>query len=161
MIRSFIGLTNAQKRVRLCVIGCTTLLCGLVLGYFTVLQPWQNSQAAQRWVETPCQIFSSVQKVYPGSKSPTYGVDISYQYQVDGQTYQSSQYDFTFNSIFNAANSYEIVSHYPPFMQTVCYVNPQNHSEAVLNRGFQNSRLSPVLFLLIALIMLIVAARLK
>ena len=162
MVGSFAELSSDQKRVRLRIMGITILLFGLVAGYFTVLQPWWKSKAAQNWIATPCKIISGGIQDYQDRRGvKTYSINITYQYQIAGQAYQSSQYDFTFGSLNLKAGYEEIVQHYPSGMISVCYVNPRDNTDAVLSRGFQNIVWVPPFCLVVAIVILFFAARLK
>jgi hypothetical protein len=134
------------------------LLAGLAMGYFVLLRPWLESRAAQSWMETPCRIISSEVKSHAGGKSTTYSVDITYQYQVTGQTLRSNRYDFTLGSSSGYDGKAIVVRENPAGKDTVCYVNPQNPAEAVLSRSFENNALiwiGPLIFSLVGLGMLI------
>ena len=104
--------------------------------YFTVLQPFFQSTAARHWVETPCRVLSSEVKYHSGSKGGTYSEEIAYAYQVDGREYHSDRYQFLRFSSSGRQAKANVVAKYPRGRQAVCYVNPKNPLEAVLNRGF-------------------------
>ncbi len=125
--------------VALGIFAAIFLGAGLAMGYFLYLRPMLQVRAAQAWVETPCRILFSGVGVQAGEKGDTYCVVITYQYEAAGQTYQAIKYDFTEGYTSNRARCDEAVRLNPVGRQTVCYVNPQNPSEAVVSRSFANT----------------------
>jgi hypothetical protein len=111
---------------------------GQAVGYFFGLRPWLQVRAAQAWVETPCRVLSSAILTHSG-KSTSYSVDITYQYAMAGQIYQSSRYDFSVGDASSQSWCEKIMSQNPPGSTTTCYVNPQNPAEAVMSRSFEKS----------------------
>lgn len=99
-----------------------------------VLHPFLQSLDARGWKETPCHILSSEVKTYHGKNGPTYGVEISYAYKVAAQEYHSNRYQFLRFSNGDRQPKAEMVGRYPRGKQAVCFVDPKNPSEAVLDR---------------------------
>jgi len=58
-----------------------------------------------------------------------------YHYTVNGVDYGTDRYQFASGSSSGREDKERIVAQYPPGRQTVCYVNPANPSQAVLDRG--------------------------
>jgi hypothetical protein len=73
---------------------------------------------------------------YDGSKGATYRVDIVYTYRVGKQQYRSSRYDFMGGSSSGYGSKQAAVDRYPRGKRTVCYVNPANPADAVLDRDY-------------------------
>jgi len=112
------------------------LLAGGVGFFFTAIRPFFQGMAARDWVETPCHILSSEVKRSAGSKGgSTYRPEINYTYQVDGRQYQSDRYQFGFRTSSSGRESKAaVVARYPRGKMAVCYVDPHNPQEAVLDR---------------------------
>lgn len=111
------------------------LLIGLGTMYALLVKPLMYVQAARNWVETPCQIVSSELKVHRGEDT-TYSVEIVYTYKVNGKQYESSRYDFIGGSSSARAANQAIVNQYPAGAAAVCFVDPNDPAEAVINREF-------------------------
>ncbi|MFP4056250.1 MAG: DUF3592 domain-containing protein [Candidatus Brocadiia bacterium] len=133
-------------------------LIGTVLGYFLFYKKWRRIEAAESWPQVPCVVVSSrVQRHEPSDSdsSPTYSVDILYEYEVDGRTYRSNRYDLVGGSSSGRAAKARIVAQHPPGTKTVCAVNPDDPTDAVLRRGYTAAfylGLIPVGFALIGLV---------
>jgi hypothetical protein len=126
------------------VIGCATF-------YVLFLHPVLKMQSAQTWQEVPCVVISSSVKSHSGSKGgSTYSVNILYSYQFNGREHRSNAYNFmTGFSSSGYTGKQAIVARYPPGTKAVCYINPNEPSEAVLMRGFSAEMwfgLFPLLF---------------
>lgn len=101
--------------------------------YFLSIKPiWQVAQAGS-WMETPCRILSSQVAVTRDSDGDSYKAAIEYAYVFEGDEYRGSQARFTQTSGRSAAR--RLVSQYPPGTDTLCFVNPAQPSEAVLDRS--------------------------
>lgn len=116
--------------------------------------PVQTLIKAQDWEETPCRVISSRVAKHSGSEQTTYSVDIVYSYQVNGKTYRSDRYAASGGSSSGYDSKREVVSRYPKGGDAICFVNPDNPEEAILNRDFQLVMLFgliPFLFFVIGL----------
>ncbi len=90
---------------------------------------------AMDWIETPCVILSSRVRSHEGSEDTTYSVDILYQYEIDGKAHKSNRYHFMAGSTSGHDSKREIVREHRRGVRTVCYVNPDDPTDAVLARG--------------------------
>jgi len=63
-------------------------------------------------------------------------IDISYTYTVEGREYRSNRYQLIVNSSGYDNRKAAIVAHYRPGMTAICYFNPKDPADAVLERGF-------------------------
>jgi hypothetical protein len=139
------------------------LILGCVSLYILGVRPLWGIVQASAWVETPCTVIASELKEHfsTDGDSPgwTYSIQIVYKYEFQGRTYQSDRYDFvTVSSNTNVAKRRGVVREHPPGKQTVCFVNPANPAEAVLQRGWTSEMLwglFPIPFVLIGLFGLI------
>lgn len=130
------------------------LVLGAVVFYFMALQPLFKVQAARAWRETPCEIVSSELRSNSDSDGTTYRVDIVFRYRVDGRTYTSENYSFLTGSSSSYEWKREVVSAHPSGSSSICYVNPADPSEAVMNRGLHAEMafgLLPLIFFAIGL----------
>ena len=111
------------------------LLMGGGLFYFMAVHPYLQGVAARDWMETPCMVVHSQVKSHRGSKNnTTYSPDIHYTYQVNGREYRSERYQFLGGSSSGRASKAAAVARYPRGQTAICYVNPNDPQEAVLDR---------------------------
>jgi len=104
--------------------------------YVAFIRPAIKIQAAEDWVETPCTILFSDIRSHEGDESTTYSLDIFYAYTVDGVEYKSSRYSFSTGSSSSYEWRQKERDRYRRDKPAVCYVDPDDPYEAVLNRGF-------------------------
>lgn len=112
------------------------LLVGLGVFYGMFLRPMMMIEEAKDWPEVPCTVISSRVKSHEGDESTTYSVDIFYSYTVDGREHKSNRYSFMGGSSSGYDGKKAVVNAHPPGRKTVCYVNPDDPTEAVLERGY-------------------------
>lgn len=113
------------------------LLVGAGLFYGMFIQTVLRIQAARDWTATPCTVISSSLGSHRGSKgSRTYSIDIVYSYQLGGRLNYSSRYDFTNTSSSGYSGKLAVIGRYPPGARATCYVNPNDPTDAVIERGF-------------------------
>ena len=111
-------------------------LFGGVMFYFFFMQPALRVMAARHWVERPCRIVSSEVGSHPGSKGTTYSIDIVFRYMVGDRLFTSRRYGFMGGASSGYDGKEAVVSRYPVGSERLCYVNPANPPDAVLERGF-------------------------
>lgn len=127
-------------------------LFGFVFLFFVFIRPAFKIIEARGWTPTPCVIVSSSVGQHSGSKGSTYSVDLVYRYQVGLQQYTGKRYQFLGGSSSGYAGKAAIVRRYPRGKKTVCYVNPRDPSDAVIERGFTPDMgvgLIPLVFVLV------------
>lgn len=127
------------------------LLVGLVAAVLMYPSLWR-ALAARGWDQTPCTIISSEVKAHHGSDSTTYSIEVRYAYEVFGNRYESDRYRAMRVSSSGRAAKDAVVARLRPGTKAICYVNPADPSEAVLD----NSIGLDVLFGLIPLVFLAV-----
>lgn len=127
-------------------------LIGSVVFFLFFVRPMFGVWSARSWPATPCTVVSSDVQRHSGSDSTTYSVDVLYAYEVDGREFRSNRYGFVGGSSSGYQRKAAIVRQYPAGKRTVCYVNPSDPTEAVLDRGFTAEMwfgLIPLVFVLV------------
>jgi hypothetical protein len=139
------------------------LLVGIGLSFIFVT-PALKVLKARSWPAVPCTILSSEVGVHQGDDSDTYSVDVSYSYTFQGQDHKSDRYQFLRGSTGGRQAKERIVRRLPPLTRTVCYVNPDDPSESVLNRDLGSEYifgLFPLAFVAAALVAIVLTLRSK
>jgi Protein of unknown function (DUF3592) len=111
------------------------LLVGLGAGFAFVGRPVARMIDAIGWTPTSCEILSSRVHATSGDDGPTYRVDITYSYLVDGRTVIGSRYKFVSGSTSGRRRKLETVERLAPGMRTPCWFDPDNPAESVIVRG--------------------------
>jgi len=127
-------------------------IVGGVTFYFLSVKPIARTLAAESWVETPCRVLKAEVRDHDSDDGTTYSVYILYEYEFDGQTYKSDRYDFMGGSSSGYKGKARVVAEYESAERPVCFVDPENPSQAVLKRGFHAKllfALFPLPFLLV------------
>jgi hypothetical protein len=138
------------------ILGCflsVFLLLALAGTVFLFIVPVARVIAARNWRPTPCVILKSEVGVHRGSKGgKTYSIDVTYEYQVEGERHVSTRYQFNTGSSIGYDGTKAIVNRLRPGTSATCYVDRRDPSAAVLERGFT----ADILFGLIPLIFVLV-----
>ena len=103
------------------------------------------------WPVVSCCILESSVRQESNSESP-YRFAVKYEYQVNGAAYQSTRYQFKDSGSGDYAKVQRLANRYQTGLQTQCYVNPQNPSEAILEQdslGMACFILIPTVFVLV------------
>jgi hypothetical protein len=125
---------------------------GFLIPFF--VRPALQVVEARSWVGVPCEIVSSGVRSHPGEDSVTYSVNVLFRYEIDGREYRSNRYQFMGGSSSGYDRKARVVEALPAGASTVCYVDPDDPFEAVIERGFTRDylfRLVPLLFTLIGI----------
>ena len=104
--------------------------------WITALRPTLLILAARDWQRTPCVVVSSDVKHHSGDEGTTYSVNILYAYEVGGRAFRANRYHFKGGSSSGYAGQAAIVHRYPAGLESICFVNPRDPTDAVLERGF-------------------------
>ena len=142
----------------------TFILSGMLIGgvglWLLVLKPVLKTVDARDWPEVPCVVASS--KVRQGQQDDKSGftwiVDILYEYEWQGRLRRSNQYGWHRFGTSGYDAKKRIVDAHPAGLETVCYVNPDDANEAVLNRGlglWMLLGLIPLIFFLLAFFLMV------
>ena len=109
-------------------------LIGLVVGYFIAIRPIMGVMGSRDWVETVCVIESIELETHVGSESTTYSIEVEYRYEWEGVTMRGDRYSF----FGGPSSAYDwqaaVVDSLPAGSETVCYINPDDPGDSVLNR---------------------------
>lgn len=136
-----------QKRPFLGVILCLCAGSALVTLSFFVLKPeaasltWFHSRG---WTKTPCVITLHQVMTHESRRGPLREFEVRYAYEFGGSPHVSSRIQFGRTHYF-LRRGLNDTALYPTGERTICYVNPDNPEEAVLDRSFPHS-LFPSLF---------------
>lgn len=125
------------------------LLIGAVTFFIFFVRPVWKIFDARDWVATPCTILSSNVRSHSSDDGITYSIDILYSYRIDGEEFRSNRYHFMGGSSSGYSGKAAIVQRYPPGREVTCYVNPNDPTDAVIERGWTNDLwfgLIPLLF---------------
>jgi hypothetical protein len=125
-------------------IGCLVLVglifaaAGLFFFWFITLSPFLQARASADWVQAECEITFSELDIDRSGDGTTYRPDIHFSYNVDGQEYESETFDFT---ELNQPRSRceEIIQQHPVGQQEVCFYNPNQADEAVIEKSYRHS----------------------
>lgn len=128
------------------------LLMGLLFTFWMAQDIWQKA-ATRSWVQTPCMITRSEVGEDRAASEP-YVPQVAYQYQMGGREYQATRVARADLSSSDYADAARVVAHYHAGTPAVCFVNPENPAEAVL----QHAQLADMLFILIPLVFVAVGA---
>ncbi len=143
-----------SKYVAAAFFGIFAIVGGALL-YPLGIKPIAKTIDAESWVETPCRVVRAEVRSHDSDDGTTYSVYILYQYQFNGQTYKCDRYDFVGGSSSGYRGKARIVAGYEAAANPMCYVNPNDPSDAVLKRGFHAKlllALFPLPFLLVGVI---------
>ena len=162
LFRSVIVQPRANAGFSRLIFGGFLLLgTGTFCGFF--VQPATRVFAAQSWPEVSCRVLSSnVQTDSSGSDEPTYRADILYAYTIGDREFRSNRHSFLGGGSSGREGKAAIVRQFPPEKTTVCFVNPDDPTEAVLDRGLQTEMwfgLIPLVFVAVGALGLIHARR--
>lgn len=109
---------------------------GAAAAFFLGVRPMYSWLDAQGWRETPCEITQSRIDTNSSSDGSTYKVHIEFVYEWDGRQYGSDAYNFNTWSSSGRSGKQKVVNKYPIGTQTICFVNPDDPTRAVLSRDF-------------------------
>jgi hypothetical protein len=145
-------------------VGIVFIVIGSSATYMLLVRPLLKTWQARNWTETPCRIISATVGEHSSDDGTTYSIDITYEYQCDGRTLRSSRYDFIGGSSSGYHSKKAVVDRYLQMPDPICYVNPDNASEAVLMRKLTAKNaigLFPLIFVVAGLAVSVSAVRRK
>ncbi len=111
------------------------LLLPLLVFHFFFLVPLRKVRRARAWREVPCEIVSSSVRE-DATDSGLYRFQVAYRYAVAGEEHRSGRYNFSFaTATVGFFGKRRLARRLAPGTRTVCYVDPADPAEAVLDRG--------------------------
>lgn len=118
--------------------------------YLSTLGPLLRLREARGWNPVPCVIVSSslragIKKDPDDKETMHYRPEVVFEYSFGEKEFRSDRYNFRTGQSTNAGDEGAIVNRYPVGLKTVCYVNPTDPSEAVLDRSYSPKLLVGVL----------------
>ena len=127
---------KADERTPLgCIIGPGLFLV-VGLGFLAIFAfPAAKVVKARWWLPLECQILASSVAAHSGDDGYTYSVEVTYRYVVDGVEYTGNRYKFLGGSSSGQEGKQKVVDSLPPGHVTTCWVDPDDPTESVLDRG--------------------------
>ncbi len=133
---------------------------GFLIPFF--LRPAFQVVEARSWSEVPCQILSSDVRSHPGEDGATYGIDVLFEYEINGRQYRSNRYQFLGGTSSGYERKARIVEELRTADAHTCLVDPDDLHEAVIERRLTGDYLFgliPLAFTLIGLAGLVIAVK--
>jgi hypothetical protein len=112
------------------------LIVGLGMFYGLAVRTSLLVLSARNWPAVTCTVLSSQVRTHRGNRGSTYSVDVLYAYRVNGREYKANRYDLMGGSSSGYDGKRAIIRRYPPGARVICYVDPTDPTQAVLQRGF-------------------------
>jgi hypothetical protein len=111
------------------------LLAGIGVGIPLVVLPVYRAVVARSWQAVPCTVESSTVQTHSGDDSDTYSVEVRYAYEYGGRHYQGDRYRFLGGSSSGYDGKAAVVAEIPPGTRAQCWVDPDDPSQSVFDRG--------------------------
>jgi hypothetical protein len=136
--------------VLLVVFGVAFGATGLGVIYGTSVRPLMNVLSARGWQPAQCEVVYSHVDTSSGSGSRSSGtsrINIQYRYVWQDRTYNGARYDFmTGSDNINDDYKTSVVARHQPGQRVLCYVDPNDPSQSVINRDFRWGYLTGLAF---------------
>ncbi|WP_294506461.1 DUF3592 domain-containing protein [uncultured Victivallis sp.] len=121
-------------------LGFVFLTAGMVALWYLTLSPVLFHFSSGRWVETPATVISCelASRRDSGRAASTFRIAISYEYLYDGRAYVGDRYDAFQSRLFSNIDvdgMQEIVRRHPVGSRIICRVNPDEPSQALVDRS--------------------------
>lgn len=98
-----------------------------------ILHAFGQTLGQRFWQKAPCTIVASAVQER-GQGSQPFAFVVSYRYEYQGRPCSGSAYQRDYSASSTYSEAQQLVQKYPEGRSTVCYVNPKNPSEVVLQR---------------------------
>jgi hypothetical protein len=125
---------RASFKKRLTRVIFVLVLCSVIVAIATVAA--HEALTTDAWNAVPCTILESkVNSIgIRHSRENPYHVRVTFAYVISGQRRIGGKYELHDGGTDSVSEAYACARQYPPGLQAICYVNPQDASEAVLSK---------------------------
>lgn len=136
--------------------GCLTIILsavalgfGLLLVQMMLIDPLYQQQRVKDWQQVPCVVTET--RIVPhrvGGKKPStaYEPYAEFEFTHEGQAYSSSKFWLSQRLLNSYAEAKEFLRPFPKGQPAQCWMNPQDPSEAVLNREYVGTSVIGAMF---------------
>jgi len=137
------GKSNMSRSMPTFLLAVTAAGVGLMVFYLFTFKPLYSLIVTYNWTETPCEIKSASVKEdhswdYRNSMYVTkYSFNVAYVYGYEGKSFRSNSFYFTGTDSRYSSWQRLWQRKYTDAVDPVCYVNPKNPEESVLELGFK------------------------
>jgi hypothetical protein len=112
---------------------------GLLLIQMALMDPLHHAERVRSWKQAPCIVKET--RIIPhrsGGKKPStsYEPYAEFEFTYEGKDYSSSQFWLSSRLLNSYAEAKTFLEPFPNGEPAQCWVNPENPSEAVLNREY-------------------------
>lgn len=118
----------------LIVFGSIFFVMGLLASYAALVIPIRDYWSAQSWLQRPCVILTAELQEVRGDDNSTWKAAFTYRYQFGNREYVGSQ-DNAFPSSGARRNAQRRLDQLPVGTETICWVNPRQPQQALLDRS--------------------------
>jgi len=143
-------------------VGLIFAAVGGSLSVFLLILPAARLLSAATWEERPTTVKASTVRSWSTDDGVSHSADVLYEYEIDGRHWISNRRTFFPMSSSGYLDSKAVVDLYPVGSETTCYVDADDPTQSVLDRGFRTVYLIglfPLVFLLVGLGLTIHALR--
>jgi hypothetical protein len=144
------GISNLGKKIEL-AIGLVFTGVGGALSVLLLIIPGVRLVSALDWTEVPATVVSSSVRSWSTDDGMSYAADVLYEYSAGGRTWTSNRRSFFPMNSSDAGDAGATVDAYPQGAEITCFIDPDDVSRSVLDRGFRPAYLIglfPLVFLL-------------
>ncbi|MBK7878771.1 MAG: DUF3592 domain-containing protein [Planctomycetes bacterium] len=118
------------------VVCSIAFLVGLLVLVFGTLLPLIKQGESEHWIARPCTILeASTERHTSGKGHGTYGAHVSYRYELAGVEHTGTRLSFAEVHTSDPDDAREVAARYPVGTTVTCFVNPEDPTEAVLDRS--------------------------
>jgi len=116
--------------------GAILAIMGGFCSYFLFLGLLLKSREAKSWPEVKCVILESGVREGSTRHGKKYEPDVLYEFEFQGQKHRSNHTHFDGIEPDRLSDTSRFLTRFPAGTEAVCYVNPKNPKESVLDRSF-------------------------
>lgn len=147
------GKSGVAPRWFLFFFGLFFAAIGGVVFYFMFVGPMLHVQAAKNWKPVQATVtHSEVDSHTDSDGDTTYSIDIKYEYEIDGRRHTGERYHFITGSSSGRSGKQGVVDDHPIGKPITIHVDPNDPTQAVINREITNDfwfGLIPLVFVLV------------